>query len=314
MNTILTFLNFRLKQTWRTIQEIGIPLLLLFLIATLAISSKILITLTQVEGYEIGVFSLFLIGGIHMARKDASFLKSLNVAKSLLLFFEYNLLLLPVSIILFFMGKIIPMMYWHLGMLPVLLLPLGSLKRGNTSPLFSYPFIPIKYFELRTGLRRTFLGLALFYVVALGCSFFIGTLVLWSLLVLMMIPMFFEYFEPKEMLQPIYQHGNFLQKKVVQHLLIFQITMLPHYILFLFFHSEMWYIALVCFIGISLSIVFSIVYKYSNYRPNIPKIFSNTFHTVFLGTLVMPGFVIVSVGLIFYFWRKANNNLAYYYA
>ena len=314
MNTIFTFLNFRLKQTWRTIQEIGIPLLLLFFLVTIGLSSKFLIALTQVEGYEIGIVSMILIAGIHVARKDASFLKSLNVSKPLLLFFEYNLLLLPVSIILFFMGKMVPVMYWHLGILPVLLLPIGTLKRGNNTPLFSYPFIPIRYFEIRTGLRRTFLALALFYLIALVCSFFNGTLVLWSLLLLFVIPMFFEYFEPKEILQPIYQQGSFLQKKVIQHLLIFQITMLPHYFLFLFFHSNMWYLALACFVAISLSIMFSIVYKYSNYRPNIPKTFTNTFHGVFLGTMLIPGFVIVSIGLIFYFWRKANNNLAYYYA
>jgi len=314
MNTIITFLNFRLKQVWRFIQEIGLPLLLIFFVVTIGFTFKGLVILSQIEGYEMAVISLFLVGSVHIARKDYPFLKSLNIKKPLLLFFEYSLMILPVSIILLFMGKIVPLMFWHLGILPILLLPLGSLKRGSTTPLFSFSFIPIKYFELRTGLRRTFLGLVLFYVIALGCSFFIGTLILWSLLVLMILPMFFEYFEPKEMLQPIYKQGNFLRKKVTKHLLIFQITMLPHYLLFLFFHTEMWYLALACFIGISLSIMFSIVYKYSNYRPNIPKMFSNTFHAVFLGTLVIPGFVIASVGLIFYFWQKANNNLAYYYA
>lgn len=314
METILTFLNFRLHQIWRSIQEIGIPLLLIFFVVTIGLSFKLLIALIQVEGYELGIVSMVIIGSFHTARKDGLFLKSLNVSKSLILFFEYNLLLLPVSILLFFLGNFGATLYWHLGILPILLLPMGGLKRGTSTPIFSFQAIPIQYFEIRTGLRRIFLGVGIFYVIAIGCSFFIGTLVLWSLLVLMMIPMFFEYFEPKEMIQPIYQRGNFLQKKILQHLLIFQITLLPHYILFLYFHFNMWYLGLACFVAIGLSIMFSIVYKYSNYRPNIPKAFSNTFHAVFLGTLVIPGFVIVSIGLIFYFWRKANNNLAYYYA
>jgi len=307
MNTIFTFLNFRLKQAWRFIQEVGLPLLLIFFVVTIGITSKGLVALSQIEGYEMGVVSLFLVGSIHMARKDYPFLKSLNINKPLLLFFEYGLMILPVSIILLLMGKIGAILFWHLGVLPVLLLPMGSLKRGNSTPLFSYHSIPIKYFELRTGLRKSLIGLGIFYVAALACSFFNGTLVLWSLLLVMIIPMFFEYFEPKEMLEPVFQKGNFLQKKVIQHLLIFQITLLPHYILFLYFHSKMWYLALACFIGISLSIIFSIVYKYSNYRPHLPKIFSNTFHAVFLGTLVMPGFVIVSIGLIIYFWRFVEN-------
>lgn len=314
MNTILIFLNFRIKQSWRTIQEIGIPLLLIFFIVTISFSTKLLMTLTQIEGYELAIASMIFVGMVHSARKDNSFLKSLNVSKPLLLFFEYSLMILPISILLIILGKALLILFWHLGIFPVLLLPLGNLKRGSSTPLFSFQFIPIRYFEIRTGLRRTFLGLGLFYVVALGCSFFNGTLVLWSFFVLMMIPMFFEYFEAKEILQPFYHQGDFLRKKVIQHLLIFQFTLLPHYLLFFYFHSEMWYLALACFIGISLSIIFSIVYKYSNYRPNLPKIFSNTFHAVFLGTLVMPGFVIVSIGLIIYFWRKANNNLAYYYA
>ncbi len=314
MKTIITFLNFRLKQTWRSIQEIGIPLIIIFLLVTISFSAKLLVILTQVEGYDIAFISMLLIGGLHITRKDASFLKSLNVSKKLLVFFEYTLLLLPVSIILFFMGKMIPMLFWHLGILPVLLLPIGNLQKGNNKPFFSFRSIPIKYFEIRTGLRRTLIFIFIFYILALGTSFFNGTLVLWSLFAVMMIPMFFEHYEPKEMIQPLYHQGDFLQKKVTQHFLIFQITMLPHYFLFLFFHSQMWYLALASFIGISLSIIFSIVYKYSTYRPILPKMLSKTFHAIFFWTLVMPGFAIVSVGLIIYFWKKANNNLAYYYA
>ena len=76
----------------------------------------------------------------------------------------------------------------------------------------------------------------------------------------------------------------------------------------------MWYLGLACFVGISLTIIFNIVYKYASYRPNAPKIFSNTYQAVFLATLFMPGLVLASIGMIIYFWRKANKNLAYYYA
>ncbi|MFK8004984.1 MAG: hypothetical protein AB8H03_01375 [Saprospiraceae bacterium] len=314
MNTIFTFISFRIKQFSRSIREIGIPLFLILLLVTTGITFKILVFLSEVQGIEMGILSLIIIGSIHSTRKDTHFLKSLTVSQPLLFLAEYSLLLLPVSIVLFFLGKIEPAIYWQLGMLPVLLLPAGNLKNNKIAPLISLDKIPFKYFEIKLGLRKMFFGIVLSYFVALGCSFFIGTLILFSILLLMLLPTFFEYFEPKEMIVLEYEKGNFLKRKIFSHLFIFQIALLPHYLLFLFYHFEMWYLGLACFIGLSLGIIFSIVYKYASYRPNIPKMFSNTFQAVFLATLVMPGLVLASIGMIIYFWRKANKNLAYYYA
>jgi len=260
------------------------------------------------------ILSFVIIASIHSIRKDAHFLKSLKVSRPLLFFAEYSLLLLPVSILLFFLGKITPAIYWQLGMLPVLLFRAGNFKNNKIAPLVNLDKIPPKYFEIKLGLRKMLFVIALLYFVALGCSFFIGTMILFSIFLVMILPTFFEYFEPKEMIVLEYEKGNFIKNKVVSHLLIFQITLLPHYLMFLFFHLEMWYLVLACFVALSLGIIFNIVYKYASYRPHAPKIFSNTFQAVFLATLVMPGLVIASIGLIIYFWRKANKNLAYYYA
>ncbi len=314
MNTIVTFLNFRIKQFSRSVREIGIPLFIILLIVTAGITFKILVFLSEVQGMEMAVFSFFLTASIHFARKDIHFLKSLTVSRPLLFLAEYSMLLFPVSIVLFFLGKIEPAIYWQLGVVPVLLLPAGTLKNNKVAPLVNLNKVSPKFFEIRLGLRKMFFAIVLLYFSALGCSFFIGTLILFSIFLLLILPVFFEYFEPKEMIVLEYEKGNFIRKKVVNHLLIFQITLLPHYLTFLFYHREMWYLGLACFIGISLGIIFNIVYKYASYQPHVPKMFSNSFQAIFLATLLMPGFVLVSIGLIIYFWRKANNNLAYYYA
>lgn len=314
MNTVFTFLSFRIKQFFRSIQEIGIPLFLILLIVTTGLTFKILVFLSEVQGVEMGIFSLLIIASIHSTRKDTRFLKSLTVSRPLLFFAEYSLLLMPVSILLFFLGKIEPAIYWQLGMLPVLIFPAGNLKNNKVTPLVNLDKIPYKYFEIKLGLRKMLFGIVLLYFLALGCSFFIGTLILFSIFLLILLPTFFEYFEPKEMIVLEYEKGNFLKNKVSSHLLIIQLALLPHYLLFLFYHFEMWYLGLACFIGLSLGIIFNIVYKYASYRPGTPKMFSNTFQAVFLATLFMPGLVLASIGMIIYFWRKADKNLAYYYA
>jgi len=314
MNTIFTFLHFRIKQFSRSIREIGIPLFLILLLVTTGLTFKILVFLSEVQGIEMGIFSLVIIASIHLARKDTHFLKSLTVSRPLLFLAEYSLLLLPVSILLLFLGKIEPAIYWQLGMLPVLLFPAGNFKNNKIAPLVNLDKIPFKYFEIKLGLRRMFFGIVSLYVLALGCSFFIGTLILFSIFLLLILPAFFQEFEPKEMIVLEYEKGNFLRNKICSHLLIFQIALLPHYLLFLFYHFEMWYLGLACFVVLSLGIIFNIVYKYASYRPSVSKIFSNTFQTVFLATLFMPGLVLASIGMIIYFWRKANKNLVYYYA
>lgn len=313
MNTIFTFLHFRIKQFFRSIREIGIPLFFILLLVTTGITFKILAFLSVVQGIEMGFFSLVIIVSIHLTRKDSHFLKSLTVSRPLLFLAEYSLILLPVSILLFFLEKVEPAIYWQLGMLPVLLFPAGDFKNNKIAPLVNLDKIPVKYFEIKQGFRKMFFVIVLLYLVTLGCSFFIGTLILFGVFLLMILPVFFQDFEPKEMIVLEYEKDDFLKNKVLRHLLIFQIALLPHYLMFLFYHFEMWYLGLACFVGLSLGIMFNIVYKYASYRPNVPKIFSNSFQGVFLLTLFMPGLVLASIGLIIYFWRKANENLAYYY-
>lgn len=314
MNTIFTFLNFRIKQFFRSVQEIGIPLFIILMIVTTGLTFKVLVFLSEVQGVEMAFFSFFLIASIHFTRKDSHFLKSLDVSRPLLFLAEYSLFLLPVSMLLLFLGKMVPAIYWQLGMLPILIFPAGKLKNNKIAPFINLDGIPSKYFEIKLGFRIMFFAIVLLYFIALGCSFFIGTLILFAIFLLLVLPTFFENFEPKEMIVLEYGKGNFVRRKVIKHLLVFQIALMPHYLMFLFYHKEMWYLGLACFVGLCLGIIFNIVYKYASYRPNVPKMFSNSFQAVFLATLLMPGFVIVSIGLIIYFWRKATNNLAYYYA
>lgn len=314
MNLILTFLTFRLKQFWRSIQEIGIPIILVAMVVTLGLTFKLVQFFSQAEGKEIGIISFILILGVHVSRSDGAFLRQLRVSTPLLVFFEYALLLLPVSILLLFFGKMESALFWQLGYLPILLFPIGFLKKGNAVPFLKLDQLSPIYFEIKSGFRKLFLIGSIFYLAALGCSFFNGTLVLFSIFFLLLLPSFFEYFEPKELIELEYHQGQFLKSKIVRHLLFFHLLMLPHYVAFIFFHASFWYLGLACFLGITLTVIFGIVYKYSAYRPNFPKHQGSSFHAIFFGTLIMPGFVLVSIGLIIHFWRKANKNLAYYYA
>ncbi|MEM6966173.1 MAG: hypothetical protein AAF573_15520 [Bacteroidota bacterium] len=314
MNVMLTFLGFRLKQFWRSVREIGIPIILVALVVTVGVTFRLLEMFAAVEGKEVGIISFLLVLGVHAYRTDGAFLRQLHIPIPLLLFFEYALLLLPVSILLLFFGKIEPALFWQLGFSPVLLFPLGFLKKGNAVPFLRLNQLSPIYFEIKHGLRKLFFVGVFFYLIALGCPFFVGTLVLFSIFLLLLLPSFFEYFEPKEIIELAYHRGQFLRSKIWRHLIFFHLLLLPHYLAFLFFHAAFWYLGVACCVGITLTIIFGIVYKYAAYRPNFPKHQGSSFHAIFFGTLVLPGFVLVSVGLIIYFWQKANTNLAYYYA
>ena len=314
MKTIRIFLQFRIQQAFRAAQEIGLPMILIFLLVTIGFTFKILQALTQVQGIEMALVAFILIASFHASRKDDFFLKKLNTNISLLLLAEYTLLLFPVSILLFFLGKYAAVFYLHLGSLPVIFFPIGFFKKVNTFPLLNLQKIPPQYFELKTGIRKWFVGMSLLYLLALGCSFFVGTLVLFSIFCLLVIPTFFESFEPKEILSLQLVQKSFLKNKVIRHVLLIQLFLLPHIVLFLFFHPQLWYIGLACVLALGLSVAFSIVFKYAAYRPQIPKLNGTAFNAIFLGTLLMPGLVLASVGLIIYFWKKAQQNIEYYYA
>jgi len=296
------------------LQEIGISIILLFLLVTISFTFKGLAYLTTVELLPVVVIGFLLTISVHSFRKDAHFLDALEVPKRLLYLAEYILMLLPLSIVLLCLGKGLAAAVLYLGILPVLLLPAGLIKNNYKATPLKLDFLPPTAFEFKVFLRRFFIALSIFYLLFIAASSFMGTLVLISILIALLIPASFEHFEPKEQLQPRYIQGRFITKKIIENSILFHLLMLPHYALFLFFHLQFWYIGLACVVGIQLVLMFAIVYKYASYHPKHEKIYSSTMTAVFFWTVLTVGFIFISIGLIIHFWRKANKNLAFYYA
>lgn len=314
MYKINTLIGFRLRQAWRTLEEIGWMYMLIFLLVTIGFTFKGLAYLSEVDTYTMSLIACLLTTSVHASRKDRRFLEAMDIAKPLLYLGEYTLLLIPLILTLLLLGQYWPAAATLLGLLPVMVMPSGLLTQTDSTISLKLDFLPPQAIEFKSGLRRFFILLAAAYIIALVASPYVGTLGVLTFLLVVLIPSSFEYFEPKEMVASLYKEGNFLLEKVKINLLLYHLLLLPHYLLFLFFHWQYWYIALVCAVAMELVIAFSIVYKYSLYHPNREKMQSNTMSAVFLMTIITPGFVLISVLLLIRYWRKAQKNLAFYYA
>ena len=153
-NTIGIILGLRLKQLFRMIKTVGWVLLLIATPLIFILFLQLLATAKNASDITIiSLFSMALIS-LHFQRKDVGFLRKLGKKMSLIFLAEYNLFILPLSLLfLILLKKPISFALMHLVASIIAFIPFpGKTQRRNKS--FALNFIPVEAFELKSGIRR----------------------------------------------------------------------------------------------------------------------------------------------------------------
>ncbi len=309
---IQAFLAIRWKQFIRGMIGIGLfRLLFLLVISGFFIVFVFLQTALLPNSLYVAGAAIVLVASIQQKRNDKFFLKAHFSTYRLVYLIEYLLLLLPVFVFMIFHFQWLALGVLLMGVGITVHLDIRVGTRNRNYKLLQ--LIPSESFEWKAGIRNTIWIVLPLWTIALGTSFFVGS-VPTALFFLGFIPLgFYETGEPHQMLMAYEKAPSpFLAHKIKLDLLLFSAIALPLVLAFMVFHPQLWYIPVAeYFIFISLH-VFIILAKYAYYEPNHKSATAQVY--VFVGILstIIPVLLPVVWILSVSFYFKANQNLNTY--
>lgn len=312
------YLFFRLKQIFRILKDIGIGQLLILAPLIFVGILGVLQIISTSQNILVSVVVLFSLSGLHWSRSDRFFLEQLPVPLFLFFFLDYFLLCLPVLGCFIFWQKWLNLLILALGILLLSICKPSYFKDDSiikTFYLSEFRWIPLELFEWRCGLRKNMPGFIILYSIGIFLSFYAVTVPIVVFLLALSISNFFQFFENKDILLAVNKQQKLLKIKTYKSLKLFNIIILPLFILFIIFHHTFTHVAalLIILIISNLIIVFSICMKYKNYRFHHHKVYNSLPLAIFVGCLCVPFLWPIPPIMLARFWRQAKENLSHHY-
>ena len=306
------FLKIRFLQLCRELSGIGL-FRILFVVISIAFLGLMLFQGTGMvpHVYLALLIYLALIFFIQVKRKDKFFLKSHFDNYRLIYFVEYLLLTIPLISCLIYHKQWLALPILFAALLFIVQFDLRY-KLHTLNTIFQR-WVISDSFEWKGGIRNAQLYLLPIWIIAMGTSFFIGSVPI-ALLILGIIPLsFYEYGEPLPMLlAPELNTKKFVHHKLKVQFIQFSVITFPLIIAFLLFHVEYWYIPLgEYFLFLSMQ-TYTILIKYAYYEPNIKSSAANTYRSIGSVGLVLPFFLPIIWVMSFWFYLKSLENLNIY--
>ncbi|MFT5265291.1 MAG: hypothetical protein ACI8YQ_004042 [Polaribacter sp.] len=308
-------LQFRLKQAYRALRDVG--WLLLLLVTPMVIIFVLgMLEREQFTGVPvIGIFGIGLILMAHARRQDRGFLRLMNYAPKQLFLMEYSLAVLPLSMIAgFALSDWINPLILQGGAALIAFLPAGFSSYFQPKGGVNLNWIPTRYFELKCILRKEFMMAAPLYLIGLLTAMFAVSMPVVVLLFMLMAAGAYDAVENRELLELTVLKKKWLRTKIIQQLTAFHIAMSPLYILFLLFHYNYWHILIAVILIATGLLTFVIAYKYAHYYPGRKKANSQLPMALFMLFLMNPFFAPGTLVYLWIYYRRANHNMKLYYS
>jgi hypothetical protein len=309
---LASLLRIRLLQAIRIIKGIGttrtVFLFGLFILA-------VIVVFKQTESIQ---NSYYILGGLILAialfqlkRNDRYFLKTFSVYTPGIFLIEYIILTTPFFLIFLYHAK-----FLLIGILLFSLVLISNLnfqpKKSSINSVFQ-KWIPNQSFEWKAGLRKSIFLLMPLWLIAIGTSFFIGSIPIAIFIFGLYNLSFYEKAEPLNLVLSYKLNSrDFLLRKFQLQLQLFSAITIPLVILFLVIHPTFWYIPLIEFLFLSTINVYFILAKYAFFRPNDTSPSLTIFGSIGILGIFIPIFLPVIWILSFWFYAKSKVNLNFY--
>ena len=312
---IPVWIKMRWQQIFRTLQSVGIFLLLIF-IPLAAIG--VLGLLKTMQNWHFGYFVLLIVGviaSIHFSRGDGRFLK-LHFAKAdifKILLLEYSLIAIPfylIALAAFAEWRIVA--FSHLVIVGLAAIPLRSASQSTWQKNIPVNWIPTPLFEWRFAFRKFGFMLLLTWLIGFLGVRFVGAPLVSIILFTVFLTAVFEYLENKELFLGRYHH-RFLSDKIAPHLKFLNLLFLPQYLIFFIFHGEYWYIGLAAAVMANMILTFAILKKYATWRPRTKRSHISTQVALFSLFCIVPFLFPVALIWLVVFYRKATGRVDYFF-
>lgn len=308
----LRFFRFRLRQFVQYLADFPVLYLLLFLlIVFLALGAVYYYIGSLKVAVSTGAVCLLFLLFVHRKRKDYRFIQLIDERPWRVFAVDYLLLSLPLTVILLLKGFWAVALGLVAGCVAVAFAGRPPHRQGRHTP--SFPFLPVAAFEVRAGLRRYGLLLAVLYASA-----YVGLLLpyvsfasLWFCLVV--LAEFFRDCESKAILcSAELPSGRFLWRKLAVNLCLLLAAYAPVCITYLLLRpGDAWIVLLFTALSLLNAAVY-ILSKYGLYMPG-GKITSGQIPiSLSLLGILAPIFSPVTLLLLVRYARMARRNLNTY--
>ncbi|MFT6336536.1 MAG: hypothetical protein ACI86M_001897 [Saprospiraceae bacterium] len=309
MQQASTLLNLRITQAWRFLKEtgIGISILALFLL-----TGGILGTIEKMLDID-QIYSLvavvFIILTIDKFRTDTNFLNQVFGGKQqmgIYLSAEYLLFFSPLIVYKLISGQYLI----TLGILGITVLfsfitTLLS-KTTNQGYKKSLKFIPLEYFELKFFVEKQKIS----FIVIISLLFLgVIHISLWILSIVLLMSFMMEMFTAQEPMEMIKWKPKFVFYKIIGYFKI-ALPVLIVSSLLTYLRSDLSFWVFVYGICVILAaIALAISNKYSEYYGLSDKMKSNLPMTIIAFFMLIPGFIIVTIGYTILKYNKAESQM-----
>ena len=308
---IKALLRIRGKQIYRSLIEIGL-LRAMFLSVLVGMFTLFLYT-SATDKLAAQLISLGVVAAIiavQIKRADKLFLKTNFPNYKTLILVEYLIISLPFVAILWVHNQ------WFASanfLALSLVIQIEFKARFSSLNTKLQTLVPSNSFEWKAGLRSyLFLLVSVWFITALG-SFTVAAVPVGILILGVLVFSFYERAEPYQMVVAYeLKASSFLLWKIVRHIQLFSILIIPLLVLFVWFHAALWYIAVAEFFVLVSIQVFAILTKYAFYVPNSKSAAAQTIASIGLLGGLFPGFLPVIWAISLWFYYKSVRNLKYY--
>lgn len=305
----LLLLPIRIKQFSRELKNVQLALLpLFFIVGLLTVISISLHKEFLSSAYQF-IFLLVLCLASQLNRNDKRFVYRNIKNPRLEMYLEYFALTFLFSIGVLLQGH----WYFFFGF-QLLLMAVPSLSMDVSAERFYYnpvlKFIDPSAFEFLSGVRRSFIVLVLFGLLALGLAWvkLLPLVFLW--LINTSVVSIFNECEPIKILRskavsPIL----LLKSKLIMYSKFILIIFLPVLVINTIFHPEHW-IVNIFFLLVQLSLLaFAIINKYRCYEPNKNLDSNSVILSILSIGSIVPFFLPVPLIMSVVYFSRAINNL-----
>ncbi len=318
INRIAIIIGIRIKQGFRMLQDIGWILLILLCPVLFIFGLRMLEYVRDNDEPIVGGFFLFAVLSTHYGRKDIGLLKQIDIDIRQLFAIEYFIGILPLSLLIIaVIGDWKNPLLMQLGAPLIALLP-RKIKHGTAQKsAFVFNSLPQAAFEWRIGLGRYLIGLLFLYFGGLVLAQFVIIVPLVVCIFAYLATSFYDYYEGKEIIEEIHFRYKLLPYKLKTQVLIFHGLLLPHYLLFLWYHWSYWYVLPAVMLIAQLLLMLALFYKYANYSPGRIRVDNKIALAIFSICLFNPMMPFLFPGIVVYliiYWKRARKNIRLYYA
>jgi len=316
MNLFFNLLKIRYLQFFRVLQELGWIRLIILVVLGVASTAELWERLKS-ESQAIGFIILIILslGMIHIYRKDKNFFKVLNVHTPLFCFGEYFVFTTPITVVLFLVSTPTIGLTFLIGIFVISWIPL---RLSTSNKTLRIPFVSPRYFEIISGIRRTYIFLIIIYLIAILGAVKILIIPLAIFLITAIFTEFNREGESRQMIEIFtVSPAQFLYLKIKAQLYFFGILTFPLGILFAILHLKYAWLMLPILSYAMLIIAISILGKYYFYRPNTDITETALFNMLllfggFFVPVMMPIIAPLSIFFAVRYYRKAVQNLKNY--